>query len=324
MKIILIRSPLELVMDGMAGYGWKYIDFSSYESLDELMKSASAKGMNFGRKIKQVARFYNATEGDIVVAPAKRSIYLGIVTQGKSFNADGGYGANRINVRYFQNKDGKPLRIPRTELSQGLQSRLKIRMSNTYLNEFSDEINSHIKKIKAGKSVRSDIEYLEHEEALIETFKEQLLKKIRNGSTNLEGGGYGLEKLVKELMEIEGYEANIEAKNKTSDISDVDVIATRTDRFSSNRVFIQVKHHNGFTNDMGIKQLIEIEDDEHVDKWLITSGKVLKAVQEQADAADISVMEGDKLVEWIYECLDKLSNKTKQSLRIGILPQVVY
>lgn len=322
-KIILVRSPVDLIGQGMAGYGWQHIDFSSYSSFQELMKDVKARGINVGRQKNQMSRFFNASDGDIVVVPVHRAIVTGIVRKGKSYQPKGGYGANRILVDYFVDENGKAVTIPRAKLTQGLESRLKIRMSVASLNEFSDEIETYIQQLEESNTVCFDSLFQQEQDKQIASFKEQLLGKIRKGSTNLKSGGYGLEVLVKELMEIEGYTAHICAKNKTSDISDVDIEASRTDPVSSNRVFIQVKHHDGVTNDKGIRQLAAVEEDEHVDKWLITSGVVSESTRLKANEANVSIMEGEQLVEWIYSRIDELSRTTKEQLRIGILPQVI-
>lgn len=150
-----------------------------------------------------------------------------------------------------------------------------------------------------------------------------MLSRLRSGSTTLKSGGYGLEVLIKELMELEGYSAHIVAKNKTSDISDVDIEASRADPVSSNRVFIQAKHHRGETSDWGIRQLSAIEEDEHIDKWLITTAFVSSQTLELAQDKNVSVMDGEKLVDWIYDRINELSPSTKEQLGVGILPQVI-
>ncbi|WP_257972653.1 restriction endonuclease, partial [Vibrio parahaemolyticus] len=322
-KIILVRSPSELISKNLAGYGWDCIEMSSFSDFEDLMKYVEDEQINIGRQRNQISRFFHAKPGDIVVVPVHRAIVIGIVRGGKSYDENGGYGANRINVDYFKNEHGEPIKIPRAKLSQRLESRLKIRMTIASLNEFADEIEGYVTQLKDNNQVCFDSIFQQKKDRQVADFKETLLSRLRNGSTTLASGGYGLERLVKELMELEGYSAHIAAKNKTSDISDVDIEASRTDPVSSNRVFIQVKHHRGETSGWGIRQLAAIEEDEHVDKWLITTANVADETLELAKKENVSVMDGSKLVDWIYDRIDELSPSSKEQLGIGILPQVI-
>ena len=322
-NIILVRSPSELISVNLAGYGWERINMSSFANFEQLMTYVEVEGIDLGRKKNQISRFFHAKSGDIVVVPVSRAIVLGVVREGKTYQNDGGYGANRINVDYFKNENGEEIRIPRSKLSQGLESRLKIRMSIASLNEFSEEIEKYLSHLKDNDQVCFDSLFQQQKDNQVADFKESLLSRLRSGSTTLKSGGYGLEKLIKELMELEGYSAHIAAKNKTSDISDVDIEASRTDPVSSNRVFIQAKHHRGETSDWGIRQLAALEDDEHVDKWLITTARVSTETLNLAQEKNVSVMDGEKLVDWIYDRINELSPSTKEQLGVGILPLVI-
>lgn len=322
-KIILVRSPSELISQNLAGYGWDCIEMSAFTDFKHLMEYVETERINLGRQKNQISRFFHAKAGDIVVVPVHRAIVIGVVREGKSYDGNGEYGANRINVDYFKSESGKAIKIPRSKLSQALESRLKIRMTIASLNEFAEEIEGYVAQLKDNNQVCFDSIFQQQKDKQVASFKETLLARLRNGSTTLESGGYGLERLVKELMELEGYSAHIAAKNKTSDISDVDIEASRTDPVSSNRVFIQVKHHRGETSGWGIRQLAAIEEDEHVDKWLITTAKVADETLELAKEENVFVMDGSKLVDWIYDRIDELSPSTKEQLGVGILPQVI-
>ncbi|UOO86504.1 restriction endonuclease [Neisseria arctica] len=145
------------------------------------------------------------------------------------------------------------------------------------------------------------------------------------GNTWLAAGGNGLERLVKELLEIEGYSAKIESKNQSSGIADIDISAEKIDRFNQCRLLIQVKHHKGETNSHGLKQLIAYDDNDETDaqKWLITTADLSDASKQLAEANQIRVMNGKALVDWIDESLEYLSVGTKQRLGIINVPQLV-
>ncbi|WP_067094553.1 MULTISPECIES: restriction endonuclease [Marinomonas] len=321
-NIVLVRSPQQLIKENLAGYGWGCIDFSSYSSASEIHTSLREDhNVNLGRHKKQIQRFFQIKEGDLVVVPIPRAIVLGIATGKKSFQEGINYGENQVEVAYFRDVDGKVIRIPRSKLSQGLESRLKIRFSIASLKDFQDEINDYVDQLKESGSVCFDTIFQQKLDDAVDTFKSALLDSLKNGQTNLKSGGNGLERLLKELLEIEGYTAHIEAKNKSSDISDIDISATRTDPVSSNRVFIQAKHHSGNTDRHGIKQLIAIDEQEHHDKWLITTGTVTEENRKYAEEHDIKVMDGKELVDWIYHRVDRLSSYTKEVLKIVLEPQ---
>ncbi|EDQ02027.1 restriction endonuclease [Shewanella benthica] len=322
-NIVLVRSPHELVAQNFAGYGWEYIDFSSFVTFSNLMEHVTGQGIDTGRRRNQMSRFFHIKEGDIVVVPVHRAIVIGVATGEKGYQHEGGYGSNRVVVNYFTDEQGEAITIPRAKLTQGLESRLKIRMTVISLNEFEEEITTYVDQLLENNKVCFDSLFQQKRDLAVSVFKEQLLSNLRTGATTLKSGGYGLEELIKELMEIEGYTASIAAKNSTSDISDVDIIASRIDPVSNNRVYIQAKHHSGITSDWGIKQLAAIEEDEHIDKWLITTGCVSEDTKEIAKQENISIMEGGALVDWIYSRVNDLLPATKEQLGVGLLPQII-
>ena len=331
-QIILVRSPRELINQNQIGYGWENIDFSSYSTDKELIeKGFNQQGYNLGRKTKQVKRYFNLKENDIVITPVSGAIAIAIVEGRKTYikNPPEKYSNNRINVKYLSSSD-KNIFIPRKSLTTALQSRLKIRMSIANLNEFRDEINKHIEALDKGEIHTWAKEVEQKEEESANLFKSELLERLKNGKKiGLSSGGYGLEKLVQELLNIQGYQAKISAKNANSGIDDVDVIATKINELTSDIecLFVQVKHHNGNTSNWGIKQLIEYDTNKHdytfYRKILITTGKLSDEDKKLAQDNEIIVREGDSLVEWIYDNIKNLSSNTKDSLGITTRPSLL-
>jgi restriction system protein len=324
-KILLVRSPEPLTKLNLAGYGWGEINFSQFSQFSELLSYVEEQEIKIGRHKNQMSRFFNIEEGDIVVVPVYRAIIIGIAQGDKSYGEGIEYGNNRISVNYFKDVDGNIVKIPRSKLKQQLQSRLKIRMTITSLNEFREDISSYVGQLKDNNQVCFDSEFQRKKDEIEASFKEKLLRNLCSGNTFLESGGYGLEKLVLELITLEGYSASISAKNQFSDKADIDIEASRTDPVSSNKVFIQVKHHSGNTNKWGIEQLVAVGEDEHVDKWLITTGDLPLSVQDFAKQDDVNVnlMDGSKLVDWIYDRIHQLSPATKEKLGISFIPQLI-
>jgi len=324
-KILLVRSPESLAKQNLAGYGWGKIIFSDFQKFEELLSFVKEQGIKIGRHKNQLSRFFKIEMGDIIVVPVSKAIIIGIADGEKSYGKGVALGENRIKVNFFKDTDENVIKIPRSKLKQKLQSRLKIRMSVTSLNEFKEDILTYVEQLKNDNQVCFDSEFQRKKDQKEEIFKEELLGNLRSGNTYLESGGYGLEKLVLELMELEGYTASICAKNQFSDHADIDIEASRTDRVSSNKVYIQVKHHTGNTSNWGIEQLRAVAEDEHVDKWLITTGELPQSVREFANSedVDVNVMDGSEFVDWIYNRIHQLSPATKEKLGISFIPQLI-
>ncbi|MBF7073454.1 restriction endonuclease [Glaciecola sp. MH2013] len=322
-NITLVRSPASLIADDIAGYGWGTVNFSDFNSASDICAHLTANGISLKRQKNQIKRFFELKKNDLVIIPVYKAIIIGKVEGKKSYVLGIKNGENRVHVKYYKDKDGSAIKIPRSKLSQGLESRLKLRMSIASLNDFYDEIIVYVKQLEESKTVCFDSIFQQKKESLIESFKQSLLSSLVNGQTTLESGGYGLELLVKELLQLEGYTAHIEAKNQSAGISDVDITATRNDPVSSNRVFVQVKHHKGNTSDWAVRQLIDIDEDEHHDKWVITTGRVDDTTRNFAFENGINIMAGEDLVDWIFIRFDELSAPLKEQLGAVLLPQML-
>ncbi|MEQ9441916.1 MAG: restriction endonuclease [Cyclobacteriaceae bacterium] len=311
--------------------GWSEIDFSQFkneavESLIEEVKSCYYSSPDVfpplvGKKLNEVKRFHNINSGDYILIPFYNTIRLA-TAESKIIYDENAYEldlANQRKVGYVYVGDSFKT-IPRDVLSEALQRRLRVRGSTiSDLYEFKDEIENLFGK----ESYTWTSEYEEQEKKLEEGFKERLISKIRTGKTNLKTGGIGLEFLVQELLECEGYESKVLAK-KTFKFGDADVYATKADKFQETKILVQVKHHNGYTDDWGIKQLDEIKKgEEHTDHKfvLITSAQISDEVRKLADDIDIIAMDGNELVDWIIDSLQTLSIETKVKLGISAIPQ---
>jgi len=322
-KIYLVRSPAKLLADNLAGYGWPQVNFSEAKNTKELMALFAEKGINPGRHRNQIKRFFSIKSGDIVVVPLHRAVAFGVATGKRSYATGIGYGENRTGVEYFRHDDGSVIRVPRTELPEALSTRLRIRMSVVSLDEFKEDIIRIINQIKSngGASFNSHIQQLEAE-ALI-NLRGQLLDNIRSGKTNLASGGIGLEKLVTELLHTEGYAAKVLAKTAFAGKADADIEAFREDRFSSTKLLIQVKHHNGETGRHALRQLKLLDTDDDVQKWLITTGDIPPALVDEAGGEGIEIMDGERFVEWVVERADQLSPTTLSQLGLSLAPSLL-
>lgn len=325
MKFVMVRSPISTVEKDCIGYGWAKIDFSIHENVKQVIQQINEKYEDgIGRHGNKVRRFFNLTKGDIVIVPLPKAIAIGVVDGKKSFDSSlaKNRSCNLISVNFFRTSEGRILRLPRKSLTNGLESRLKIPTANVDLSDFKDEITKIIDSIKLNGAYKQETYILEKIAEAENSFKRELLASITSGTTWLSSGGIGLENLVKELLKIEGYTASIQAKNQTSDISDIDIIARRIDRFSESNLMIQVKHHSNVSSSHGLKQIIAFNapDDGDYQKWFITTANVSEKTLELALQHNIRVMIGSDFIDWLYEHIDELSKATKQLLGVIELP----
>lgn len=329
MAVLMVRSNLSVLKQGYVGYGWSREDFSQFTKVSQLLtalKKSYPKGL--GRGKNNIKRFFNLKKGDIVVVPAHKSIILGIVTGQKHYDKTLAKqnASNLVAVEFLMQGDSF-LRVPRKELTQQLESRLKIRSGIADLVSFEAEVKHIIDKCKTSDEVYKQSSYFEEQrEEVIDIFKMDLFASIKNGTTWLAAGGYGIERIIKELLEIDGYTADIKAKNQTSGIADIDIEAVKVDRFSETYLLIQAKHHKGITSKHGIKQLLHYQvpdDGKNYQKWLITTAELSDEAKEFASEENINYMEGFEFISWIYENIAKLSNQSKRQLGIFEVPSLL-
>ena len=318
--------------NNVVAVGWSEIDFSQFnkeqtEKLVEAVKDYNYSSPDVfaplvGKKLNEVRRFHNINAGDFIVIPFYNSIRLAIA-ENKILYDDHAYDldlANQRKVRYVH-KNGYLKTIPRDILSEALQRRLRVRGSTVSdLYEFKDEIE----KLFSKDSYTWTSDFEEKENILKSSLKTQLLSKIKDGKTNLKTGGLGLEYLVQELFECEGYKTEVLAKTAFQ-FGDADVYAVKSDKFQETKILTQVKHHVGYSSDWGLTQLNEIKKNEEYNEHkfvLITSAEISDDVRKLADELDIVAMDGNELVEWLIDNLTKISAETKIKLGISSIPQL--
>ncbi|WGH75653.1 restriction endonuclease [Tenacibaculum tangerinum] len=313
--------------------GWSEVNFTQYENKPKELRSAvneiyyAKKDMHpplVGKKLNEVERFDKIKKGDYIIIPYYNSIRMAIAKDIIKYDQEA-YEldlANQLEVNYLMtSKDFKT--IPRNALSEGLQRRLRVRgstVSNLY--EFKDEIE----KIFSQENYTWTSDYEEQENQLTEKVKEKLFQNIQNGTTNLTTGGIGLEYLVKELFECEGYNANVLSKTHFADYGDADVYAVKSDKFQETKILAQVKHHSGYTDDWGLTQLRKIQDESSYADYkfvLITSALIGEKIKENANSFDVNTMDGKELIDWIFEHLDELNIETKTKLGLSLVPQII-
>ncbi len=323
----------EFFDNSIVAVGWSRIHFNDYTDRNTFVNAIKETyyldktGPQVGRNVNECIRFTRINAGDRIIVPYYSAIALAEAVEGenyseKAFELDL---ANQHKVSY-RYKGEDILSVPRNNLSEGLQRRLRVPGSSVLdVSEFADEIE----KLFADPETYSySNEAKQKADALQIEFKKELLKNIQSGKTNLQTGGIGMENLIRELFICEGYEAKILSKTSFEGSADADIWAWRDDAFSSVNIYVQVKHHSGVSGRAGIEQIIRAVKDRnnegHECKGMfVTSAGITDADREYAEENNISVIDGEKLVDIIYERIDKLSNAAKTKLGIVVAPTIL-
>lgn len=326
----LVRTLEDLVELDLVGVGWSDFDFTAYDDVEKLISAIEAH-YSIGRRANQIRRFFRIAQGDVIIVPLPYCIGIGMA-QGGVLHDKNYYNRDRANqrrVRFLRDSKGKLITVLREELTEAFQRRINVRgMTVNDLPEFGPEIETLLKSHQEGTpfSSSSAFEILKQERQ--SKFKRDLLSSIQSGNTYLRTKGIGLEHLVKELLECEGYQkVQVLSKRAFGSFADADVQGIKSDIFTSRTLLIQVKHHQGTSGEWGIDQLEELKrlakpEDPDFNLAFVTSAAVSESLVERANDSDIKVVDGECLVDWIYDNLAKLSLETKAKLGICEIPSL--
>lgn len=319
----------EFFDNNVVAVGWSDIDFSKYaddQSLRDVIREQYYSGKSSAHvsmNLNECIRFKNIIAGDYIIIPYYSGIALAVAESEAMYSAKAVDIdlANQHRVAY-KYKNDEILSVPRSNLSEGLQRRLRVPgRSVTDLSDFADEID---KLFANPESYFYPNEVKKQEDRLEREFKQKLLQNIQAGKTNLKTGGIGMEQLVKELFECEGYEAKILAKSASPGDSDADIKAWRYDSFKTIVIYVQVKHHSGYSGQKGIEQIIGAvaSKEPGSEGYFITSALVPEDVKKYAEDNNIRVIDGNELVDIIFDNRNKLSKDTMKRLGIVMVPTI--
>lgn len=327
----LFRSPAAIPLEqGVVGYGWPQV-FKGRDA-ETIIRDIDT---HIGRHGNQIRRFKSIREGDLLVVPCHGGIAVGrALGREKRDETAPTNGKNQQEVEFPKDAAGQVLVVPRHHLPEGLQKRLKIRASLADLGAFKNEIENIYNELLTGVVYDYKSKVAKQDESLENKAKQTLLHNVRKGRTGLRSGGIGLELLVKELLEIDGYEdVKILPKNAfRASSADADIEASRYDRLCpENKLLylVQVKHHDGVTSDWGVRQLEEISNSKRASQFtdhflvLVTSGEVSEETKTSATEKGITILDGTELIEWIWESIPNLKSDTRLTLGISIAPQII-
>jgi len=320
----LMRSPRVLIKANKIGYGWKKVNFSKYDNVEEILKK-----LNSGRRKNQIKRFFKLKRGDIVLVPLHCSIAIGVVMGEKSYDEEAEENTwNQVGVNFLK-EDGtlRTLSTRSNMITNKLLSRLRLRMAIASLNEFSNEINELVKISEADEHNISEV-YNESEELRVEEVKKTLLSNLRSGKNlRIKGGGDGFEELICELLKLDGFETKIQSKKSNIGKGDIDIKAQKQLPFGVTlRLDIQAKHHRGKTSINSVKQVEIAKKNNEVNEqsfaMVITTALFSDEAIRKAEEEDIILVNGDKFVSWLYDKLSELSTATLYGLGISISPSL--
>ncbi len=316
--------------------GWSRIDFTTHEDTGTLVAAVereyypegrSVAPQVVGKKKNEARRFKSIRVDDRILVPYGSSVRLAVAKAEELYDREAGHTldlANQRRVSYVAEPNGAKVTIPRAALSEGLQRRLRVRGTTVSdLVEFSDEIEDLYRS--GGREWSARVQ--ERMEELATSFKTTLLENIRVGRSNLKAGGRGLEELVRHLLEVEGYEAEILSKRAFAGMGDADIAASRADRFGESKLLVQVKHHQGASDAYGAEQLLQIlrdQPEEYADYRLVlvTSAEASEDVAALCEERDIALVSGPELVDWIFYSLEHLGPEWRTTLGVSDVPQI--
>ncbi len=326
---IFFKNDTEIV-----AVGWSKIDFSAISSAETVVdqvwqayyKDGHVAPQVVGKKKNEVRRFKGLRKDDRILIPHWGDIHIAIATGRERFNSLDGERrdlANQHIVRFQRITGGDLASFPRNALSEGLQRRLRVRGTTIAdLNEFATEVENLVR----GEAYTLTIDRAVDEQKM--AFVRHFVTLLQDGTSALQAGGIGLERLVAELLQADGYTASVQSKRRFPELADADVEAVRDDHITSVKLLVQVKHHAGASGVWGAKQLQNILKTQadlfsEFQLVLVTTAKASEELRHFCDNNDIMLITGQELAEWIADDWPHLSKDTLRRLRLGDVPQIV-
>lgn len=326
--------------------GWSSIDFTQFKTGSDLVEELN-RTYNLDQTISPttagkcrsiVRRFKEIQAGDRIVVPYYRSIALALATEtelyDETLNSPEIDQANQRRVTYKADTEGNPILIPRDSLSEGLQRRLRVPGSMVAdLSEFQDELQPFFEATRedlVAQMIGWKAAFAKKESDIEKEFGQTLLQNIRKGNTNLKAGGLGLQDLVRELLEAEGYKAKVLSTNAFPGLADADIRASKSDTILGTlNVLVQVKHHEGISGTWGSEQLKlipKLKDTKWADDLLVlvTTADASEDLAKECEYSNIRLLAGDDFIAWLVTLLPQLSQDTKQMLGISKIPTLLW
>lgn len=307
----------------VVGVGWSKVDFASLpdpQAAGEDVCKVYCQNQGYdpriiGRWRNTAERFKSIKEGDVILVPRPSAIAIAEALSEELYDPALGAAydtANLRKVKYKRDDKGDILLIPRTSLSNGLQSRLRMPGSIVVdLGGFGAQIDYLFKyNENAYEQAFNELIIKRTEKA-----HEDLLRNIQNGKTQLKGGGQGFEELIAALFKALGYSVRILPKTKFGPGADADIEAVFDDPvFGQRSALIQAKHNTGVSGGAGVQQLIKALQDPDYTGYagvLVTSADNVDAAAALLAAQNnIAILKGGDVVSLIFGNFEKLKESS--------------
>ena len=309
--------------EGYISIGWS--DFSK----EEVLKAIYSKGVSALDSLTEKAgwgrpknrwnlwRFIREMKaGDVVVVPASGEfsvcviaddkVYTNesmdkslLVENGKPLTYKDGYLYNseghQVDLGFYRKVILKEIHIPRgTYAQQGLYSRMKIWQTNAAIGDLQGEIDEAVHAFHAHKPINLKGEL---EDALSSKIKETVKTLVHDDE---------FEDLVEWYLKTLGARTERPAKNESpTERGDADVVAY-FDKLDV-VVLVQVKKHEGETNEWAIEQIMGYKANHDYDSalalmWVISNcDEYSSKAEELAEEAHVRLIDGDDFSRMILD-----------------------
>ncbi len=253
----------------------------------------------------QLFRFvHEMKSGDIAIYPSKRDrqVHLGRVEGNYTYDP-------RIEPGYPNLRAINWLRsVPRTQFSQGALYEIGSALSLFLVRNYADEFRAALEgKATPPTPVGQDESVAAVAEGIEDTTRDFVLKRLSQ-----ELKGTPLEDFVAHLLEKMGYRARLTRVNEPS----VDIIAHKDALgFEPPIIKVQVKSGDGKISDKDVSALLgKLGSNEF--GLIVTLGEFTsQAITFAASKSNLRLVDGDELVNMIYEHYDQFDSRYK-----GLLP----
>jgi predicted Mrr-cat superfamily restriction endonuclease len=264
---------------------WETLKRRLAEAYQEIRWTERALG-NMASSLNQF--LHKMQVGDLAVVPVSGGFFPVRITSAPY------YDQTKIDLDTSWRRNGEWLSkqpIPRSYASYPLQKRMKAQQTVLDISDLRTDVFSAI-NLDEPITIAEEVSM---------ALSAPLLKTIRNYVTDR-----GLEQLVANLVRSTGATANVAARTDRR-AGDVDVVATHDLRIGNEesvvKVAYQVKHHEGVTDESGVRQLVDrMKEETFVRGCLVTLGtEVTPAALKLAEENDILILTETELVAWILD-----------------------
>lgn len=213
-----------------------------------------------------------------------------------------------VDLGFFRRVKEVQREIPRAGYADAaLTSRMKVRQTNVEITDLSANVEKAINAFKEKRPI--NLREIVHEKCANDV-RETILEKLNSDT---------FEKLIKLFFERQGANVIIPPKNEKDKQGDADVIATF--ELLKLIVYVQVKHHDGKTDDWAVQQIHSYRDnkieamtgDEYTrTAWVISTAKSFsEGCENLAKMENVRLIDGIKFAELLLDAgMEQMDHST--------------